>query len=82
MGWEGDKYRRVIVPLKSRLHLEEIKSLASLFRGEYQGEQGDKIQIFDFDSKQGAEMFKEELSQRFGKWLSPGVRSYSDWEYD
>ena len=38
--------------------------------------------IFDFKDKDKSEEFKERLSQEFSKQLAPGMRSFSDLEYD
>jgi len=87
MSYRGESYRRVIVPLVSRVRLPEIIQLARETGGTFIGEdwQGLKkayISIFDFKDKSSAETFKVYLRNEFGKQLAPGMRSYSDYEYD
>jgi len=87
MSYLGERYRRVIVPLNSRVKLLEIIELARETGGTFIGEdwQGIKkayITIFDFKNKESAETFKTYLSNEFGRHLAPGMRSFSDIEYD
>jgi len=87
MSYLGENYRRVIVPLFSRVRLPEIIQLARECGGTFVGEdwQGLKrayVAIFDFKDKGSAETFKVFLGQQFDRQLAPGMRSYSDVEYD
>jgi len=84
MSYIGQSYRRVIVPLKSRLYLADMIRLCHEYDGVFRGEdfKNGILAYFDFDDKATALRFEGHLYTLYGKWLNTGVRSYTDWRYE
>lgn len=85
MTYVGRSYRRVYIPIKSRIPSSGILDLAKEYQGDYVGESqrmGSLTLAFDFSDKTAANDFIRGIRRDFSRWLNAGINSYTDWIYE
>ena len=84
MSYLGRSYRRIIVPLKSRIKLPDMIQLCHDYGGTFAGEDFKKgiVAYFDLPDKDTGRRFQADIHRLYGAWLNVGVRSYTDWQYE